>query len=158
MSNFRQLLPPSPASELHVKDGRVQDDTTVWITGVFLKRQWQRQCSLLLWSLQGFGSPLLLFLLQTHRQRVTVDVIDPGVVLCCLRLPEEGQRVDEAGRPLYRFDRHRVQWLALGHCTLIHMGSLWLPGEEGDRNCINDIGFTVALKVILVTFSCRQYI
>lgn len=134
---FNFFLPLHHPLKLHVKNWRVQDDATVWIVSVLLKRQ--RQCSLLVWFLQGFGAPLLLFLRQTYRQRVAVDVIDPGVVLRCLRFPEEGQRVDEAGRPLHSFDRHRVQRLASSHCTLIHVGSLWLPGEEVGTDCTKDL-------------------
>lgn len=121
-------LPHHPL-KLHVKYRRVQDDTTFWIVGVLLKRQRG-------WLLWCFGPPLL-FLLQSYRQRVTVDVIDLGVVLCSLWFPEEGQRVDEAGRPLHRFDRHGVQRVASGHSALIDLGSLRLPGEEDGTSCSN---------------------
>lgn len=124
---------PHHPLKLHVKYRRVKDHAAVWIAGILLKWQGQWQSSLLLWSLWDFN--LLVLLLHPYRQWVTVDVVDPGVVLCCLRLPEEGERVDEAGRPLHSFNRHRVLWLPAGHCTLIHMGSLWLPDEENDTNC-----------------------
>lgn len=121
---FRQICKPTSHHplKLHVKDRRIQDVATVWIISELLKRQRQWKCCLLHWY---------FFLLQSYRQRVTVDVVDPGVVLRCLRSPEEGERVDETGWPLHCFDRHRVHWLAAGHCTLIHLGSFWLP-DEGD--------------------------
>lgn len=111
--------------KLHVKYGRVQDDAAVWVVFV-LKGQRQRR------RLDSRFGPLLLFLLQSYRQRVTVDIIDLWVVSCCFWFSEECQRIDEASRPLHRFNRHRVQRMALGHCTLIHLGSFQLPGEEDD--------------------------
>ncbi|KAL6110328.1 uncharacterized protein ACO6RY_19431 [Pungitius sinensis] len=111
--------------QLHVEYGRIQGDSTVGIVGVLLKRQRQRRRGLLIRCASGFSGPLLLLLLlQSHGQRVAVDVVDPGVVPGRLWSPEEGERVDEAGGPLHCFDRHGVRRLAPGHCTLIHMGSL----------------------------------
>lgn len=72
----------------------------------------------------GCFIPLFLVFLYSYRQRVTVDVVDAGVVLCCVMFPEEGGGVDEAGRSLHPLDGHRVHKLTLGHCTLIYVGSL----------------------------------
>lgn len=105
---------------MHVKYGGVQDDATLWMVGELVKRQ----------RLLGRHHSLFLFLvLQPDRQRVGVDIIDLGVLLT-LWSPEEGQRVDEAGRPLHGFNRHGCRRVPSGHCVFIHLGPFRLPGEE----------------------------
>lgn len=83
---------------------------------------------------------ILLLLLHSYRQRVTVDVIDSGAVLGCFWFPEEGERVDEAGGSLDGLDGYGVGWLVSGHRALVHVGSFGPPDEEDGRvKCSNGL-------------------